>query len=213
VVSPAEFVPLAEETKLIAPLTLWVLTRALEDLVWWQGRGIDLTMAVNLSASNLEDPDLPEVVERLLARTGVAPARLTLEITESAVMTDLGHALDVLSRLRRAGVRLSVDDFGTGYSSLAYLQRLPATEIKIDRTFVSGMAHDRGNTVIVRSTINLAHDLGLSVVAEGIEDAETWQTLGALGCDAGQGFYLARPMPGERFLDWLQGSATFARTA
>jgi EAL domain-containing protein (putative c-di-GMP-specific phosphodiesterase class I) len=161
----------------------------------------------------LEDPDLPDLVERLLADAGVAPGRLTLEITESAMMTDPGRALDLLSRLHRAGVRLSVDDFGTGYSSLAYLQRLPTAEIKLDRTFVAGMTRDRGDAVIVRSTIDLAHDLGLSVVAEGIEDAETWRTLRALGCDAGQGDYLARPMPAGELLEWLERAPTRARIA
>ena len=213
-VPPEEFIPLAEETRLINPISLWVLKRALEEVVWWQARGIELSVAVNLSPTNLEDPELPAKVERLLAQTGVAPQRLILEITEGAMMTDPGRALEALTHLHQAGVKLSVDDFGTGYSSLAYLQRLPASEIKIDRTFVAAMVHDRGNALIVRSTIDLAHGLGLSVVAEGIEDAETWETLHALGCDAGQGYYIARPTPGRELLEWLKSPPLpLARTA
>jgi EAL domain-containing protein (putative c-di-GMP-specific phosphodiesterase class I) len=212
-VPPEEFIPLAEETKLINPLTLWVLKSALEELVRWQAGGVNLTIAVNLSPRNLEDPELPDQVERLLAQTSVAPERLILEITESAMMSEPRRALEVLTRLHEAGVRLSVDDFGTGYSSLAYLQRLPASELKIDRTFVAAMARDRGNALIVRSTIDLAHGLGLSVVAEGIEDAETWQTLRSLGCDAGQGYYIARPRPGNEVLEWIKAAPKQARTA
>jgi EAL domain-containing protein (putative c-di-GMP-specific phosphodiesterase class I) len=152
---------------------------------------------VNLSVRNLLEPHLAERVATLIARTGVPPGTLTLEITESGVMTDPEAAIAMLWRLRRVGVRLSVDDFGTGYSSLSYLKRLPVDEVKLDKSFVLNMTSDANDAAIVRSTIELAHNLGLQLVAEGVEDQETLELLAALGCDLVQGYHLARPMPAD----------------
>jgi EAL domain-containing protein (putative c-di-GMP-specific phosphodiesterase class I) len=151
---------------------------------------------------NLVDTDLPKTVARLLAETGVEPHRLTLEITETNVMSDPGRTIDLLSQLSALGLRLSVDDFGTGYSSLAYLQRLPVDEVKVDKCFVLPMTSDPSAAAIVRSIIGLAHNLNLSVVAEGVEDRETLNSLRDLGCDQAQGYYLAKPMPAARIKCW-----------
>jgi EAL domain-containing protein (putative c-di-GMP-specific phosphodiesterase class I) len=142
-------------------------------------------------------------VERLLAAGGVPPGLLTLEITEGAVMTDPATAIAVLHRLSAAGVRLSIDDFGTGYSSLAYLKRLPVHEVKLDKAFVIGMTSDRNDAAIVRSTVELTRNLGLHMVAEGVEDAETWRALTAMGCELAQGYHLAPPMPPDEAVAWL----------
>jgi EAL domain-containing protein (putative c-di-GMP-specific phosphodiesterase class I) len=139
----------------------------------------------------------------LLSRWGIPPARLVIEITESSLMADAARAMEVLSRLQEMGVGISIDDFGTGYSSLAYLKRLPVDELKIDKSFVANMARDENDAAIVRSTIGLAHDLGLTVVAEGIEDQATWDLLAELGCDVGQGYYVSRPMPAAALGVWL----------
>jgi diguanylate cyclase (GGDEF)-like protein len=201
-VPPIQFVPLAEHTGLIGPLTAWVLERALRDMrVWWD-RGHRITVAVNLSVANLVDAELPGLVARLLAETRLPPAALEFEITESVLMTEPERALRTLTLLRGMGAKLAVDDYGTGHSSLAYLHQLPLNTLKIDRSFVSAMAGEGG--VIVRSTVDLAHSLGLNVVAEGIEDHGTAVALRALGCDLGQGFHYARPVPVEQLLDRLE---------
>jgi EAL domain-containing protein (putative c-di-GMP-specific phosphodiesterase class I) len=199
-VPPDEFIPIAESTALIHPLAWFVLETALVQARRWQQSGISLGLAVNLSVRNLLEPTLSERVAELLARVGVAPDTLTLEITESGVMTDPEAAIAVLWALRRVGVRLSVDDFGTGYSSLAYLKRLPVDEVKLDKSFVLNMTHDADDAAIVRSTIELAHNLGLQLVAEGIEDQKTLELLTALGCDLAQGYHLARPMPADELV-------------
>jgi EAL domain-containing protein (putative c-di-GMP-specific phosphodiesterase class I) len=193
--SPGEFIPLAERTGLIHPLTRWVLDHALEQAAEWQRAGRHLSVAVNISTRCLLDPAFPDQVTSQLATWEVSADRLVLEITESAVMADPTLALEVLGRLNRFGVGLAVDDFGTGYSSMAYLKELPVDELKIDRSFVSQMATSSSDAVIVRSTIDLGHNLGLRVVAEGVETQHAWLQLSALGCDIAQGYYLGRPMP------------------
>jgi len=160
-------------------------------------------VAVNLSVRNLMDRDLPREIERMLSLYGLPPDALELEITESMIMSDPERAGAIVARLSDLGVRLSVDDFGTGYSSLANLKRLPIDELKIDRSFVSPMLQDESDLIIVRSTINLGHDLGLKVIAEGVEDAPTLERLAAFGCDLAQGYHLSKPLPADAFSDWL----------
>jgi diguanylate cyclase (GGDEF)-like protein/PAS domain S-box-containing protein len=205
-VSPLEFIPLAEQTGLIRPLTLWILEQAVQQCDRWRTAGFDLMVSVNLSARNLLDPTLPDVLAKMLVACQLKADCLMLEVTESAVMLQPERALQVMERLHEMGVRLSVDDFGTGYSSLAYLKKLPVSELKIDQSFVFGMVTNDNDGIIVRSTIDLAHNLGLKVVAEGIEDRETLRLLEILGCDTGQGYLFARPMPPEEFSRWLSES-------
>ena len=197
-IPPDEFIPIAESTALIQPLGQLVLETALDQARCWQEAGSPLSLAVNLSVRNLLEPNLADRVAALIAKAGVPPATLTLEITESGVMTDPEAAIAMLRGLRHVGVRLSVDDFGTGYSSLSYLKRLPVDEVKLDKSFVLNMTSDADDAAIVRSTIELAHNLGLQLVAEGVEDQETLELLAALGCDLVQGYHLARPMPADR---------------
>jgi diguanylate cyclase (GGDEF)-like protein/PAS domain S-box-containing protein len=190
---PGWFIPLAEQTGLIKPLTLWVLDEALHQAQRWLQEGIRTRMAVNLSARLLHDPDLLASVGTLLREAKLGTGMLELEITESAVMTNPEGALTVISDLARQGVRFTIDDFGTGYSSLGYLKRLPVHQIKIDRSFVMDMLDDENDASIVRSVIGLAHSLRLRVVAEGVEDEVTYERLAAYGCDFVQGFHLGRP--------------------
>jgi len=204
--SPDKFVPLAEDAGLIGPLTQWVLKTALARLADLHRRGHRLGMAVNLSARSLHDMELPAAIHALLADCGVAPEHLTLEITESAVMANPSDGLTILSALDRMGVTLAIDDFGTGYSSLAYLKRLPVDELKIDKSFVMDMEQNDNDAVIVRSTIDLAHNLGLKVTAEGVESRDVWDTLTVLGCDRSQGYFMGRPMSVEKLEEWLRGS-------
>jgi diguanylate cyclase (GGDEF)-like protein len=197
IVGPAEFVPIAEQTGLITPLTSFVLDAALRQARAWRDAGLELSVAVNLSARSFLDTQLAVEIPRLLARWGVEAELLELEITESMLMTDPARAEATLDRLSQIGLTLSVDDFGTGYSSLANLKRLPVDVIKIDKSFVIEMAVDASDAAIVRSTIDLAHNLGLRVVAEGVESEDAWRHLEALGCDFAQGYYLSRPLPAE----------------
>ena len=206
-VPPAEFIPLAEHTGLIRQISAYVLDAALRQLRVWLDAGLDMTVAVNLSARNLVEPDLPGQIADLLLRRGVPADRLVLEITESTIMADPERAIGILARLREMGIRLAVDDFGVGYSSLSYLKRLPVDEIKIDRSFVAAMDSQDEDAFIVRSTIDLARNLGLHVVAEGVETREVWDELGELGCDYAQGWYLGRPMPASDLPDWLNERA------
>jgi diguanylate cyclase (GGDEF)-like protein len=205
--APDQFIPLAEDAGLIGPLTHWVLRTALAQLVILQRQAHVLTMAVNLSARNLHDMELPASISALLAESGVAPQDLILEITESAVMANPSDGLAILTELDRMGVTLSIDDFGTGYSSLAYLKGLPVDELKIDKSFVMDMVENENDAVIVRSTIDLAHNLGLKVTAEGVETRDAWHILGMLGCDCSQGYFMGRPMPAEKLEAWLRESA------
>ncbi|MDG2113105.1 MAG: EAL domain-containing protein, partial [Actinomycetota bacterium] len=176
----------------------------------WDDEGIHLTVAVNLSVRNFTDAELPIWVEQCLDRTEIEPSRLMLEITESEIMDDVVLALGVLERLSALGVRSSIDDFGTGYSSLSYLRQLPIDEIKIDRSFVGTMAVNQSDTVIVRSIIELGHNLDLDVVAEGVEDEWTLDSLRSLGCDQAQGFYFSRPVPPEQIAEFV---ASFSESA
>ena len=201
---PGEFIGLAEHTGLIKPLTEWVIDAALRLNHVWQDQGCALPIAVNLSARNLRDEGLLDTIRKQRATWGVAAGLLELEITESAVMDDAEFALRVLHSLRDDGIPLYIDDFGTGYSSLSYLQKLPVEYIKIDQSFVHDMATSKDSAAIVRSTIDLVHDLGRKAVAEGIETRAAWEQLAALGCDFAQGYYIARPMPAEAFPGWVQ---------
>ena len=202
-VPPEEFVGLAERTGLIKPLTRWVIAAVLRQQCVWRQRGLELSVAVNLSVRLLQDPDFPDRLHDLIEEIGGAPGSLQLEITESALMAEPGTAMLVLGRLAAMGCRLSLDDFGTGYSSLAYLQRLPIDELKIDRSFVLAMNQDAAAAVIVRSVVNLAHSLDLGVVAEGVERREIYERLRMLGCDQVQGHLIGKPMPAEAFETWL----------
>jgi EAL domain-containing protein (putative c-di-GMP-specific phosphodiesterase class I) len=205
-VPPDEFITLAENTGLIRPLSRWVLNAGMQQCRAWHDQGLELPVSINLSTRDLHDPQLPDVVSGLLAHWRLGPRCLKLEITESAVMADAERAIDVLGRLRSMGIGISVDDFGTGYSSLSYLKRLPVDELKIDRSFVRQLASDDNDLAIVRATIALAHDLGLTVVAEGVEDQATWDTLTDLGCDVVQGYFLSRPLPADDLATWLRNT-------
>ncbi len=203
-VSPADFVPLAEQTGLIRPLTRWVLDRATGESCAWARAGRRLPVAINVSARSLQDERIVDDVEEALLTHDVRGDRLQIEVTESAVMRDAGRAAEVLASLTGRGVAVSIDDFGTGYSSLGLLRRLPVQELKIDKSFVIGMAGDGAeDTAIVRSTADLAHNLGLTVVAEGVEDQWTLDLLSSFGCDQAQGYHIARPMPSADFIAWL----------
>jgi diguanylate cyclase len=202
-VQPDGFIPQAENTAVIHALTTEVLRLALSQVRTWAEAGRSIPVAVNISARSLLDPRFPAHVRELLDAHDVAPYLLCLELTETAVMTDYDLALVVLQALDTMGVSLSIDDFGTGYSSMSYLKTLPVKELKIDRSFVMGMANDPDSVVIVRSTIDLAHDLGMSVVAEGVEDRITRNALAAMGCDLVQGYEICKPVPAGELELWM----------
>jgi diguanylate cyclase len=195
--APGDFLPLVEQSRLIHPLFEWVFVTALRAARAWNVDGRVLPISVNLSARNLLDPALAETVTRLLGTERATSSWIKFEITESMLMLDVGRAGATLRRLRDMGFNLSIDDFGTGYSSMSYLQQLPVEELKIDRSFVSRAVVDAGSLAIVRATIELAHGLGLRVVAEGVEDNATWSALSELGCDLGQGYLFGHPVPGN----------------
>jgi diguanylate cyclase (GGDEF)-like protein/PAS domain S-box-containing protein len=202
-IPPDQFIPLAEQTGLIEPLTHWVIETALQQCRCWLDSGITLAVAVNLSMWNLRDVSLPDTVAGLLAQYRI-PARLLLcEITESAMMVDAAGILLVLQNLAALGLRIAIDDYGTGYASLAYLKQLPASELKIDRSFVQYLVTDQADQAIVQSTVILAHHLGMQVVAEGVEDQACWDLLTTFGCDMAQGYYLSRPVPAQELERWL----------
>jgi diguanylate cyclase len=205
---PGEFVPLAERTGLIHPLTRWVLDAALRQAAAWRQAGHHLSISVNVSTRSLLDREFPDQVADRLTAWQVPATSLVLEVTESAVMADPALALEILGRLHALGVGLALDDFGTGYSSMAYLKALPVDELKVDRSFVGQMATSTSDAVIVRSTIDLGHNLGLHVVAEGVENQATWEELAALGCDTAQGYHLGRPMPADELEQWLGVAAS-----
>jgi EAL domain-containing protein (putative c-di-GMP-specific phosphodiesterase class I) len=206
-VPPLAFIPLAEETGLILPIGRWILETACRQAQAWQVMfpAIRPVMSVNLSARQFAQPDLVEQVQAILAETGLAPATLELEITESVVMDRSDDAIRALKALRSLGVKLVLDDFGTGYSSLSYLKHLPLDTIKIDRSFVAGLANDDANLPIVRAVIALAHGLGIEVTAEGIETIQQRDCLRDLACDRGQGYYYAVALPAERLEAYLDG--------
>jgi diguanylate cyclase (GGDEF)-like protein len=201
-ISPDQFIPLAERTGFIMPLTLWVLHAALAQCAAWKCENQDFRMAVNLSIWNLQAIELPEQISGLITSSAISPSQLQLEVTESAIMANPEQALENITRMKKMGLRFSIDDFGTGYSSLAYLKRLPVDEIKIDKSFVMNMTREQEDAVIVRSTIDLAHNLGLKVVAEGVEDSETMHALIELGCDEAQGYYFSKPLAPTEFVVW-----------
>jgi diguanylate cyclase (GGDEF)-like protein/PAS domain S-box-containing protein len=202
-IGPDQFIPIAEQAGLIDRLTRWVLRAALAQAAAWQRIGLVVPVAVNLSMRSLTDELLPDKIAELLLAARTPSSLLVLEITESRLMVDLPRTLSILQRLRAMGIRIAIDDFGTGHSSLAYLKRLPVDEVKIDRSFVRDIAADATDRIIVRSTVDLAHSLGLRVVAEGVEDALTKELLAALGCDEVQGFHLSRPLRGHDLTHWL----------
>jgi len=207
----ARFMSEAEGSEVIEPLTSWVLEAALRQQKVWRDQGIDLTMAVNVSARSLRlDSNFPDTVAELLRRWGTSANGLTLELTEGALIEAAGF--DVLARLHDMGARLSIDDFGTGYSSLAYLQRLPVDEIKLDKSFVTHIATAGHDAIIVRSTIDLAHNLDLTVVAEGVEDDAVLDMLIGYECDAAQGYHFGRAVGAHDLTTWLSQSP-YAMTA
>lgn len=199
---PDDFIGHAEQTGLIVPLTTWVLDTALQQYVGWRHAGLDIDIAINLSPRLLHFADLAGMIEARVAKWRVPPKRLILEVTENALMLDPARARETLQQLRDLGIRIAIDDFGTGYSSLGYLKALSAEELKIDKSFVLNILEDASDRTIVASTIDMAHNLGLKVVAEGIESAEAMQHLKNIGCDVGQGFYIGRPMDADAILSW-----------
>jgi diguanylate cyclase (GGDEF)-like protein len=204
---PDEFIPLAEQSGNIGLITKWVVRRAIAQCAEWNRAGLDLAVAVNLSALDLFDTELPTFISGLLSEAGLPPSRLVLEITESAIMKDTAYALKILRDLKRRGVVLAIDDFGTGYSSLAHLKRLPVDELKIDKSFVQNLTESAtDDLVIVRSTIELGHNMGLIVIAEGVETLESWDILKRLGCDMAQGYFMSPPLPAAQFREWFARS-------
>lgn len=200
---PDSFIPLAEGSGSIEALTEWVLQDAISQASLWRAAGDRISVSVNISALILHNPAFPQMVARLLETTSFPAHLLKLEITESAIISDVNRATEIVTQLHDMGVCLSIDDFGTGYTSLAYLRKLPVDEIKIDKSFVMNMSHVADDEVIVRTLLDLAKNLGLSVVAEGVEDAETWRMLEDLGCDVAQGYFMSRPIDVDAFKDWI----------
>ena len=209
-VPPDEFIPLVEKTVLLRPLTLYVFNEVMRQWCEWAEDGVRLPVAVNLSPRSLLDGQLPEQVAELLSRWGMPPEFLTLELTESFLMAESGRLTGALDRLARVGISLSIDDFGTGYSSLSHLKRLPIHEIKVDRSFVMHMRQDPNDYMIVRATVDLGRNLGLRVVAEGVEDAETFEALAGFGCDEAQGYHISKPVPADELTTWLKARASNA---
>jgi diguanylate cyclase (GGDEF)-like protein len=203
-VPPDQFIPFAEQTGCIKGITRWVLGKSLAQLAAWRGSGLDIALNVNISTRDLVHQDLPEIVRELLIAEGVAARHLCLEVTESAIMEDPAHALVSLNKLHEMGVRLAIDDFGTGYSSLGYLKQLPAQELKIDRQFVMNLDKDEADLSIVRLAIDMAHSLGLRVVAEGVETEAVAVMLTGLGCDEAQGYLFSRPLGADDFVAWMR---------
>jgi len=201
--SPDDFIPAAEQAGTIIHLTRYALNEAIIQCRTWQNAGFNLQMSVNISVRDLTDEYLPYYIMQLLKDNDVTAESLTLEVTESSIMSDLGSALLILECLRDIGVRISIDDFGTGHSSLAQLRNLPVDELKIDKSFIFGICDDPQNEAIVRSTIDLAHSLNLEVVAEGVEDVATMRRISELGCEYAQGYFLSRPIPAEELTEWL----------
>ncbi|MCB2182152.1 MAG: EAL domain-containing protein [Desulfobulbaceae bacterium] len=200
---PDEFIPLAERTGLIKQLSTWVIKHAFGQAVAWHKKGMKLSVAINLSPSTLLDTDFPDAITGMLAMYNLPPHYITFEITEGSIIKDPERAMEILVRLSEMGIHLSIDDFGTGYSSLAYLKKLPVNELKIDKSFVMDMLENENDAVIVRSTIDLAHNLGLQVVAEGVENKETAAHLKSLGCDILQGYHFSKPLSSEDFDAWF----------
>lgn len=202
-VPPEQFMPLAEESELIEPLTRFVLNSALRNMMMWQRDGHDIGVAVNLPPSMLLDLGIVSMVESLMSIWDIRKGRLTLELTENAIMADVDACFATMARLKALGCRISIDDFGTGYSSFSYFKSIPADELKIDRKFIAGMREDTADQRIVQAIIGLAHAFDMKVVAEGIEDRETLAMLQRMKCDIGQGFVISKPMSQEQYDAWL----------
>jgi len=205
-IPPDEFIPLAEKTGLTRKLTRWVIDKALEQTATMLAEGMHISMSVNLSAQNLQEPNFVTRVKSLLAKHKVPASYLILELTETAVMLDPEHAQNVLTQLSNEGIKISIDDFGTGYSSLSYIKKLPLHEVKIDKSFIQDMVNDKDDTIIVNTTLHMSHNLGLRVVAEGVESADVLELLRGLGCDIVQGYYLTRPLSPADLAIWLRSS-------
>jgi len=200
---PAAFVPMAETSELIHPLTACVVDQAFDQIQHMLMLGNPVQVAVNLSARNLPDNKLFDQIEKRLAEQGIAPELFEVEITESALISNPQRSLQNLHRLKELGVSIAIDDFGTGYSSMSMLKELPLDTLKIDRSFVNDMLNNKPDRVLVASTVSLAHNFSATVVAEGVEDQETLDALAALDCEQAQGYFIARPMPAEAFEMWL----------
>jgi len=200
---PDSFIPLAEQTYHMGAITQWVIKHAFQQVSAWHQKGIEIGVSVNISAHDLLDPTLSEYIQDRLSANKLTPSSVTIEITESGLMMHTHQTLNNLHKLRKLGIKINIDDFGTGYSSLQYLKRFPVTGLKIDKTFVMNMTNDENDAIIVRSTTDLAHNMGLTVVAEGIENQDAYDILEILGCDYGQGYLLAKPMDADALLDWL----------
>ena len=211
-VPPDTFVRLAERTGLIKPLSKWVLNTALRQCAVWRRSGLDLDLSVNVSSLDLQDPEFVRTVASAMKKAGAKPEWLELEITETAIMADPARAIDMVEQLRTIGVRFAIDDFGAGYSSMMYLKKLAVSSIKIDKSFVMDMLADNSDHVIVRSMIGLGHNLGIAVVAEGVETDDILKTLLTLGCDVAQGYGIARPMPAADIPAWLVRRASDCAT-
>ena len=206
-IMPSEFISIAEQNGMITPITDWVLTQALEQCKHWRAAGLAVPVAINMSARSFQNRKLVERVEQALEQVGVSGECLEIEITENMLMADLEHGNQILGRLSQCGVGVAIDDFGTGYSSLAYLKSLPIRTVKIDKSFILDMGENDNDAVIVRSIVDLGHNLGFQVIAEGVETLEAWQLLEILGCDAAQGYFISRPAPAESVTDWLHHGA------
>lgn len=203
-IPPDKFIPIIEKNNMTKELLQWVMTHALHQISHWKEMGIDLTAAINLSALDLLDTSLPQTIQAALDETGVDASRLKLEITETTIMTNHERAMDVLERVSAMNIETSIDDFGTGYSSLAYLSQLPAIEVKIDRSFVMDMLENKHNAVIVKAIIDLAHNLSMKTVAEGVETQEVMDRLKELGCDYQQGYHICRPLDAPALIEWVR---------
>jgi EAL domain-containing protein (putative c-di-GMP-specific phosphodiesterase class I) len=198
-----QFIPFAEQTGFIRPITRWVLEAAVKQAAAWRAAGRSIKVSANISVQDLLNPELPGIVTGALERHALPPSLLCLEITESGVMQDAAGAIEVLRRLHAIGVGRSIDDFGTGQSSLAYMKQLMVDEVKIDRSFVRGIVHDKKDAAIVLSTIELGHNLGMTVVAEGVEDEASSDALRRLGCDQAQGYLFTAPLEAAALIEWV----------
>lgn len=206
IIYPDQFIGLAEESGLIEPLTKEVIRLAVEQSQHWQANNINISVSINVSAKNITSLSLPEQLKELTDKHTIDPEKITLEITESAVMGDLTSSLDVLNRLRMKGFALSIDDFGTGYSSLSHLYKMPFTELKIDQNFIMNMFENSEAMVIVKICIMLGQMLGMKLVAEGVETQEVWDELQTLGCDIAQGYLMAKPMSADALIQWIRAN-------
>jgi diguanylate cyclase (GGDEF)-like protein len=204
-VMPQRIIPVAEQLGMITPITDWVLVTALKHCKQWSYEGVHIPVSVNVSARSFQNPRLLEKIHRALEEANVSGECLEIEITEATLMQDVERATEVLNRLSDSGVTIAIDDFGTGYSSLSYLKRLPIHTLKIDQSFIVDVAFDKQDVAIVRSIIDLGHNLGYKVVAEGVETGMAWDKLNTLGCDTAQGFHISRPLADEHFSRWLTG--------